>query len=541
MTHTQAGRSDRESAAPLVESKSTGRRKDLLVLCCAIAIWALWYRQQASEMYFMADIWAHLGDADYRPEDLLAGHGGHWVAWNVLVTNVLFDTAGLNYWPWWGVLRIVAWGGMAIWTWWLIGKRGGSRLVALAAAGLMLVMPIALVFRPWLIGIPIEHVVWTSASLMMDGQQTNRRRFALFGLLVFGVTTGSLIVLFAVASLGLALIGWDFRYWWPSLVGSLVVRMLWASFGPAAQPKRSSFGFADVVRAPYAVLRLFKSGIDNWLLLPGLWTAAVASGVVLGLLVCFVAGGRERHVLRGIGLLAVTLGATYISRVVPGIASVETPRYAMPIAIILLLTVAPTLRFDGGRVRQVGAIGFVILAIVAIPDQRRELIPRYRYENNVSSALEAELAATVDLLRAGHPHSPSERFRPGALAGGALTFGRIAILADTGRLPSGATEADLDKMRAEMLFDIRAFDASAEVRCAPADPEIAFDVETSVIVVRGGEVGLVWRDVAGVSGMIEHTLADNESASISALAIGDGELLLRSLSPSSSLFVCEGP
>ena len=39
-------------------------------------------------------------------------------------------------------------------------------------------------------------------------------------------------------------------------------------------------------------------------------------------------------------------GATYYSRVIPGIAPVNAPRYALPIGAILILTLAPVLRFD---------------------------------------------------------------------------------------------------------------------------------------------------------------------------------------------------
>lgn len=495
-----------------VSRPATRDRQDLaaglaVILLVGLQAWL------ARDLWFYSDTWTYLFRDASTVEGLLRPHAGHLMAFPILTFDVLYQLAGLDYFPWYHLLRSATYAAFALAVWRYLRHRG----VHPGVRWTVLLLVLVLAQQSWLMAYtfnnPMIHAVVLATLVLVDRHE---RPAAAVGVAV----AGSLLV--AVASGGSALAGitglaavavarrrWS---WLGPLLAPLVVYGVWYAFYAGGGRGGASVGaLAQLpVELPKVALQVMSAAVGRTLAMGAEYWPVLGILTVVGLVL-----GVLRDRFSKVDLLPVVAMLTYLAMIVvaragTGLASLTETRYTFNVSIWLILLVAPAVtRPRPRRVLFVAVplVGVVLLSNVA---QLREDVGDWSRTLSYSRTLVETAGALMD---------EGERFLPNAPIDGDRTA--VVLAADLqgflrkGWSPTAAQDDDVRaRARAELKLAWSAREpgrgyapkdakelAGRDCRdIGPGDPFWGEVRDARTLVVKGAESGVVairWEDPEG--------------------------------------------
>jgi len=407
---------------------------------------AAWF---ARDFWFRFDHFDYLADRDVTSmNDWLRPHAGHWTLGTTTVFHLLWPLAGVDYWPWYYLTRLVGHGSVAYGVWWVLGRRGADPLLAFGTLGLVAFLSTSSYHDALTVG----NYLWVGglflAALRVTAVENPRPRDLVvvgLGAMLALVGNGfglSVYLALAIVVVAMVLRG-EPRRWLLALVppGTIYATwFLWYRSDPGSvylaplEPRTA----IDVVVASFVVLR---TTVHNVLGVPEPVAAVVLVGCLAALLLLAVTGRFDRFdwvVTLTLGSILLTLAMT---RTVPQPSTQTNLRYGYSTAILLLVLLVPRVHLPNRRL--VRAAAAAVLAVVVIVNAV-VLADRLAAQGKVGRRAREYAEATAVLIADGEPRVSF------ASVGINVPVRRVVQLVERGWAPERPEEGLLDEVRGLM-------------------------------------------------------------------------------------------
>jgi hypothetical protein len=383
------------------------------------------------DLGFVVDDWDYLVTRSWSdPMSLLHDYTGHLT----LPTSVLFASLkgviGLEYWPWWYAVRLIAYGAMSFVLWRVLLIRRCDPLIALGTFVTVLFLGISFWHKPATIGNLISLSVAMVAALMVErvAEPGLRHKLLLGALLALGLASSSLSVATAVALLVVTAVIGRFRSWWPSIVIPGLGWLAWyLAFAPAGL-NRLDLGLSDpasrLLAAFHDAATLVEKALTSALTAPAVYGPLLVVLVVVAVVILGLRGRLDRFDAITIVVVLLYLAMVVLVRTTVRETTLERPWYQFNIVILLVAVLVPKIpRLQTGLAR---AAAIVVLALVLTLNVASLRIGLAEFAARGQLARgNAETAAAM--LDAGEPVAG-----PAALVTSGLSTERVAVLQDLG-------------------------------------------------------------------------------------------------------------
>ena len=463
----------------------------------------------ARDLWFFADAWDFVAFRDLNSLDsLLEPHGGHWSTPTVVLNRVLYSLAGLDYWPWHYIPRLIAYGGLCLVCWHTIRWRGADPTIALGVLGVLLVFGSSGWHNAATVGNPIAlSASLVVARVLQDHDRPGPRERLLVGGLLALASAGLGVAILSGTSLAV-LLARRLGRWWPSLAGAWAVYGIWYlsyNRGGSTTVDRST---NTLLEAPSVALEVIEAGLERTLQTPATWGATLS--IAVGAAIVFLAARRRLGLFEGVFLATALayLAMVVLTRIAAGQAQINAIRYGYNLTFLLVPVLIPQIRVHGNRALRWGLLGLII-AVGA--GNVRQLDISTNFWEVRSQASRQVVETTAALIAAGEPADPTSAvdFRAGMLR----VSGVQRLVAD-GWTPDGSDNPELQasargqlRMRILPTANIRPggvlTDVPIEDGCAVVPPDATLTtrvVDATTLRVEGPRnsiVRLLWLDDFG--------------------------------------------
>lgn len=299
---------------------------------------------QCRDLWFFSDVWGVVTTRRLTSfEDLMRDHGGHWVLFQVLLIQGLYNLFGLDYWPWFLIPRLVGYAGVCFALWRTFRWQKMDPFLAFGAYLVLLFLgPSAVVTNVAHVGIIfIEGCLLGGAVLITRFEKPSAKHiWALFGLLTLALASGGNgAAVWGGVMVSLVLYR-KIRSWWPAVASSLVIYVTWyVTYGTrqrAGPMKPSVPGLSAFLEAPGYAVQLLSASLESLLSLPEVLSTFVLGGLFIWILTR--AFRKELSFLdTSFFLSALAFVALYVLiRVPAGVFNLGGPFYTFTIVFFFL-------------------------------------------------------------------------------------------------------------------------------------------------------------------------------------------------------------
>lgn len=523
-----------------VDPAAAGRPSatEWLIVLAVVAVGGVLTAVAARHMWFNADVWAYLAERETSIDDILRPHAGHWTVWNAAVTRGLYLMEGMDFWPWWYLPRVLAWGLLCVVLWRLLRLLGTDRTISLATVVVLAVFGSTGWLQGWTIGNPIAHMAAAGcAATVLVLEPANRNRLLLAGLLVLGVTSAGIgvAVLAGMALTVVAVRG--ARPWWPSVVGAGGIYgawYVWYRWGEGGSGTDVSIGALgdlpsftfDMARSAFTRLTASPDWIGTLVVLAlGVWLVAAMFKRRLSVVDTLYLGSA-------VAFLVLTLAV----RVAAGAASPEAVRYSYTLTLFLIPVVLPripSLRHWTLKAAVLGLAG--LLALHNLDDLRAEI--EFWSDRSQSSRAVVETAAWLinrdeGILSTASVDSPRS---------GQLTAGGLATLVDDGWRPQPRMQA-VGAARGNLRLESRITDLEVGP-CTDVGMSLMVDPMLGPLILDGpadASAHISWTDERG-RGELTVLLGDDGRRVLRFAEVPGASVVVRPVAPADQLRSCSLP
>ncbi len=402
----------------------------LVVAVLAMAVVGIMGR----DLGFVVDDWDFLTTRSWAdPVSLLEDYTGHLM----LPTAVLFASAkeviGLEYWPWWYLTRLIAYGGMAFVLWRVLLARRSDPLIAFGAFVIVLFLGISFWHKPATIGNLISLSVAMLAALLVQRITEPRlgHKFLLGALLALGLASSSLSVATTAALFLVTLCQRRLGRWWPSIVVPGLGWLAWyLAFAPS-QLNRVDLGFADpatrLLTAFSDAFNLVEQALASVFASPAVYGPLLVVLLVVALVFLGLRGRLDRYDAVTIGIVVIYLAMVVVVRTTVREWTIDRPWYQFNIVILLVAMLVP--KIPQIRTMPARAVAIAVMTVVLAVNVAMLQTGIDDFSERADLARRtAETAAAM--LDASEPVATSEASLAPYAAG--LTTTRVRMLQDLG-------------------------------------------------------------------------------------------------------------
>jgi len=357
--------------------------------------------------FFHIDAWKHLLRREIGSvSDIMAPVGGQIAIYNTIVMRIAYGVFGLSYSPWYSAIGATVWALTCGLAWWVLRRRGVHPIIRVGVVALMLFLWTGDFLAAWFIGNPVGLCAGLGALLLVVTVENPEWRHVglLFLIAVAAVGAGG-VGLGGVLSIAVALLlARRIRRWWPALVGSVLLYVVWYVFErESTRILQPSFGPEAWLETGLTVVDMLRRALARLLLLP------IGFGwpllVLLVAVVAWLAWRRRIDLFSGTLLLWMIayLAMAAFAKVVPGVQSAGVTRYSFYACVLLLLAFAPLLRIPSIRwVQSTVVVGVAVLTAANGWLMWGKMRSRVEIHDHIKPRLEA----VARLLDNGEPHVP---------------------------------------------------------------------------------------------------------------------------------------
>jgi hypothetical protein len=294
----------------------------------------------STSLWHLSDAWDFLtGRSFVEPATWFEPHAGHWQTTTVLAYQGLLVVFGVDYWPWYYILRLVGYAALCVYVWWVLRRRGADPIVAFGTYAVLLFLGASGWQNLATANNLVALAVLTTVALLFAetaAPPPAKRRWLVFGLLVLALATSSLAIAIMLGITAALLLTRRFLAWWPSLVGAAAVYgVWWAAFGRGHRTSPDPT-VAAVLAIPRGIFNVLRYAIPSVLSVPD------ALGMVLTL--ALVAAGVWLLVKGRLGVFewcflftfAAFFALVVVARIHPGQAFPNAERYTYNAAFLLI-------------------------------------------------------------------------------------------------------------------------------------------------------------------------------------------------------------
>ncbi len=474
-----------------------------LVVAVGAVLVAVWSRN----VWFYSDVWDFLALRRVTDvESILRPHFGHWQVPAALQTRLLYAISGMEFWPVHYLPRAIAWGGMSVFSWWVMRRRGAHPAAALGAVAVITVFAGSYYFQAAHIGALLAIASAIGAAMIIDARPEPARRdllavYALMQLAVMsaGIGVSSLLGM----GLGLLIVRRLGRWFWPLFAAGASYAIWFLAFDvlneSAAQAARTPLEVPGAVVVNVRNLLVNITGLPSLLGWPlfvlavgaGVWLIAkrrlsvfdvvlLASAFVYLILVSRTRANVERGAVAT--NVALLLAPFIVSHIV-----LTKRRVVVAVAVLFAaLVVSHGIRLEADideRIATINESRATVESMAALIDRGDAYVPELKLTDLTSSS-QLTLAGVDRLVREGwDPGPPVEE-------SSALVRLRVSLFSEPAAWES-TIEAVAGKHRRDgciIAFDGEPVAVSID---GSAQLEIRADMKTSVIVdwIDGDSIG----------------------------------------------------
>lgn len=457
----------------------------------------------ASRWWFHSDAWDFLTNRSFSaPLTILKPHAGHWQTPTTLLYLTIKSLAGMDFWPWFFLPRLVGWACLSLWIWFTLRKQGTHPAPALAS----LVVISILGSSGWqdlsTIGnILVLAAAYATASILA-GVPTQKGRWALFFWLLLAVTSSGLGVAVLAGAITTAVLSKKLRrhYLTVMLAVGVIYTTWYVTIGRTTD---SVPGFTrGLTLLPKGTLELLGNAAV-WLFQTGFdadrWIFAVP--VLLGVVWILVARRTTPFQLTMLFTAGAYIAMVILVRVAGGLAQLGAVRYAQNLILLLIPVFLPLVSRTAGRA--VVTLTTMSFLVIAPPNFTAEQHIIDFWENRAQASREV-VETAAELIEDGEPWVATASIDPPRA--GVLTARGLQRLIGQGwkPAPSRTSEEIIEQARGDLRFDVRrlpgtAPEASSCTSVTPDEP-LSTIVEhrgVSEILTTGGDAILEWKDSFG--------------------------------------------
>lgn len=384
-------------------------RSELLLGGGAALASMIFIARQGRNFWFRFDNFELLTDRQFGSiNDWFRPHDDHWLTWTVLFSRGLYQVAGMDFWPWWYLPRLVGAAAVAFLVWRTLVHRGADRMIAFGTYLALLVLAVSYFQDALTVA---NYVLFPSllvvALVVGEVELPRRRHLAVVAICLvaavmangygFGILLGVAVVV-AVRR--------RFLRWLPSLIPPAVAVGAWYLRYRSDLPRQGqklSPGFVfDAIRSSFVVVR---SAVQNTFGLPSA-VAVLVVAAIAGQLVWLIYR-RRLDMFDAIVVLTLlfVLAILAWARTTDGILA-EQPRYGYAVVLLLTLVLVPRLSSPTSGVARAG-VAMVLVAVVAF--NAVSLSRRLHDTGVVSQSIRATAQTAAALIHAGEPYSNYSR------------------------------------------------------------------------------------------------------------------------------------
>ena len=506
----------------------------------------------ATELWFVQDSWDFLTQRSLSsPLTMLEPHAGHWQSPTAVLYQILLETVGLDYWPWYFIPRLVGYAGLGLLVWWTLRQRGAEPVIALGVLSVMLVLGASGWHNASTIGnLIVLASLYVVALIVANSQEVNRRDLAVVGSLMILAIASSSLGLAAVAGLAISIgLYGRLRFWWPSIAVAVAVYGAWFMTLGGSRGPGPDLRFETLARVPGWTIEVFSAGLEKVLAIPPGLGVFVFVGMIGVIIVLAVRGKLGIFEISFLMVTVVYLAMITLVRIAAGQAQTGAVRYGFNLTFLLVPVLVPHLRFNVRRYVQIPVLAILIwLAIANLKDLNS--VHGFWEARGQASREIVETAAA--LIAAGEPAVPTTSIDfPRA---GMLTAARLEELVDEGWLPVGSSSESIIRLaRGDLRVSVRPTGRIGGVAPTAAHGEAGcreiIPGESLILnVVRGGTISveglagssasLEWVDQHGI-GIRHITLGGRgEQAMYVTLAAPDDQAEVTITTDSNPVIVC---
>lgn len=433
---------------PVAPPSEKPTRIELLAALAAATASAVFVGFLSRRLWFTVDAWDFITQRVLRLDSLLVPHQDHLAPWPGVWFQFVYPRVGLDYWPWYPLVRYVAYPTLAIVVWWVVRRRGTGPGTAGAALAVLLV----LASQAWMGDAHFGNAVALAAIIgsahlvtLVDPQP--RRIVGVTLLLLIAVSACSVGVIGA-AGIATVLIATREWRWWPVAI-PLAMYAAWFASWRGSNPAADWTWESPIQLAVHAAT-ILGHGFTEFLGMPDVLVAPlfVLGGGWMIFLVVTKRFGRFDWML--ILTLGAYLGAVILSRIVNGLSEPLNPRFGHHVVILLtpvLLPHVPNLLTLRPQLRRLAGVGTVVAVSLNIANLASRL--------NEAGPLFQERSATVRtagaLVAAGEPVFEGRRLF--YVTGNTFSADTVRWLLDDGWEPQPEAEYT-ERVRAQLRVNV---------------------------------------------------------------------------------------
>lgn len=240
----------------------------------------------SSDLWFYSDAWPTLTRDITTVNGWTQSHGGHWLMAPIAATKLCLALAGMDFYPWFFLPRLLLYGMLALTWWWAMRRRHVHPAAALAALALLSWMGttgwmITVVY----IGPIVVGLCAVAAAHLLEAATLDRQRqLGLFLLLTVAVSSSADGPGLWAASVVVCALTGLWRSAWLPVGASGAVYTMWyllvARRSPSGLTPRVP-GVGDVLTSPVGTARLIGVGLARTLTIDNRWAWLCFVGLVI--------------------------------------------------------------------------------------------------------------------------------------------------------------------------------------------------------------------------------------------------------------------
>lgn len=375
----------------------------------------------ARGLWFFSDTWAYLLRDASTFAGLLEPNQGHLALVTILALNAMYELVGLDYFPWFHLLRSVSYAALALSIWSYMRYRSVGPYMRWT----ILLIVLSLSQQSWLMAYtfanPMIHAILLASLITVD---KNPRPTPLTGLtvmtgLLIAVASGGTAIAGTAGLLAVAISQRRWRWLGPLVVPILAYTTWFILYVARSEASGSSAGTLGSLptELPKIVLEVLSGAIGRTLSLPPDYWPLFGSLVLVALIWAGMRGEFSSTDSYAVLAIIAFLSMLGVARAGTGLASLTEVRYTFNVSIWLIVLIVPTMTRLVFR-RQFLVI-VPLIAVVLVGNVSQLLSSMDDWERTLSYG--REITETAGALMAA-----GERFDPNAPIDGDRTAVLIA-------------------------------------------------------------------------------------------------------------------
>jgi hypothetical protein len=322
----------------------SGRTLELLLGGLAVVAAIALTAYLARGMWFNSDEWEFIANRSaFDVGDLTRPMGGHWATWSVLLLRAIHQVAGIDFWPWYYLPRLIGHTLLAVLIWRVVRRRGADPVIAFLGFTILLVLGASGYQRALQVGNWVVYAALIVAALIITRREKPTvRDQVLVGVVLLVGVLGNGYSVAMIGGIGLGLLcARRLVRWLPAIApAGLAYVAWWLHYRDDIKPK-PELDIANVLEIPWSSFRVLRRAVEAATWSPT-WLASILVVALLAWIVVLAVRRRfdlfDQMVL---WTLAVGLALLSVQRIAFDAEAADRLRYGYSVSILLAIALVP--------------------------------------------------------------------------------------------------------------------------------------------------------------------------------------------------------